>query len=303
MSAPPPRRSALLSFRFLFSAAAGSVAMGLAAAFGPPEAQLAVLGCLVSILSGLFLAYLGQEDERERRRNAAVESLAAPLALAADPDLFRLYRSLCDGLTAVARQSDPILRDAALEKFASVAEQIAGLADGKVAFALTEGWRTLYERLLRTPALKTYRSVAWVRSPDYWQDAPGRQSMRVNFEAAEAGVLVERVVILRDDLWPAGELLPLPAIFPWIEEQHNHSLRVSVVRESDVARETDLLADVGIYGTRAVGTQELDERSRTLRFTLDLDPQAVRAAEDRWRRLALYAVSVRSLLDRAERAG
>ena len=31
-------------------------------------------------------------------------------------------------------------------------------------------------------------------------------------------------------------------------------------------------------------------RSRTLRFILNLDPQAVRAAEDRWRRLALYAI-------------
>ena len=35
----------------------------------------------------------------------------------------------------------------------------------------------------------------------------------------------------------------------------------------------DLLADFGIYGDRAVGTQELDEQSRTVRFTLSFDPQ------------------------------
>lgn len=299
----PFRRSALLSFRFLFTAAAGSVLMGLVTVYSPLSAQIAVLGSFVSIVGGLFLAYLAQEDTREKYRADAIESLAAPLALASDPELFQLYRSICDGLTAVSRLPDPIMRDAAVQKLASVAEQVSGLAAGRVVFALTEGWRTVYERLLRSPGLGEYRSVAWVRSPDYWQDAPGRQSMRVNFEAAEAGVLIERVVILRDDLWPPGTLLPLPTIWPWIEEQHNHGLWVALVRESEVAREQDLLADTGIYGTRAVGVQELDDRSRTLRFTLDLDPQAVRAAEDRWRRLALYSASVRSLLDRAERGG
>jgi hypothetical protein len=190
--------------------------MGPAAAFGPLSAQLVMLGCFISIVGGLFLAYIGQEDERERRRNAAIESLSAPLALASDPELFRLYRSLCDNLTIIARQTDSILRDAAVQKLGSVAEQIGSLASGKVVFALTEGWRTVYER-----RLGTYRSVAWVRSPSYWQDPPGRQSMRVNFDAVRRGVLIERVVILRDDLWPAGTLLPIPEILSWIEEQHS----------------------------------------------------------------------------------
>jgi threonine/homoserine/homoserine lactone efflux protein len=73
------RRSALLSFRFLFTAAFGSVLMGLVAAFGALPAQLAMLGCFVSIVGGLFLAYLGQEDERDRQRNAAIESLSVPV--------------------------------------------------------------------------------------------------------------------------------------------------------------------------------------------------------------------------------
>jgi hypothetical protein len=291
------RRSALLSFRFLFTAAIGSVLMGLVAAFGTLPAQLAMLGCFVSVVGGLFLAYLGQEDEREQRRNAAIESLSAPLTLSSDPELFRLYHSLCDGLTAVARQPEGILRDASVQKLASVAEQVSGLAAGKVVFAQTEAWRTVYERLLLSPGLKTYRSVAWVQTPDYWQDLPGRQSMRVNFEAIARGVLIERVVILQSGLWPVEAPLPLSGVLSWIEEQHGHGVRVSLARESEVAREPDLLADIGIYGTRAVGTQELDENSRTLRFTLDLDPQAVRAAEDRWRRLALYAVPFQNLRD------
>ena len=251
------RRSALLSFRFLFTAALGSVLMGLVATFGTLPTQLAMLGCFISVVGGLFLAYLGQEDDRERQRNAAIESLSAPLALASDPELFRLYRSLCEGLTAVARQPAGVLRDAAVQKLASVAEQVTGLAAGKVVFALTEGWRTVYERLLRSPGLRAYRSVAWVQTLDYWQDSPGRQSMRVNFEAVARGVAIERTVILPDKLWRPGAALPRPEILPWIEEQHDRGVRVALVRESEAGREPDLLADVGIYGTWAVGLQEL----------------------------------------------
>ena len=132
----------------------------------------------------------------------------------------------------------------------------------------------------------------------YWQDEPGKRSMSVNFEAAHRGVLVERVIILRDELWPRNQLLPSQEILPWIEEQHNHGLWVTLVRESDLSsREPDLLVDMGIYGDRAVGVQELDEMCRTLRFTLDVDPEAVQAADARWQRLLLYARSLRSLLD------
>jgi hypothetical protein len=283
------RRSALLSFQFLFTAALGSVLMGVVAAFGTPAEQLAMVGCFVSVLGGLFLSYLGQDEERERQRNTALESLSTPLALAADPELFQIYQSLCEGLTAVGRRPEGILRDAAVQKLVSVTGQVADLATGRIEFFLTEGWRTVYERLLLSPQLRVYRSAAWVHTSDYWQDAPGRQSMRANFQAAARGVAIERVVILPKNLWPPNASLPVPAILPWIEEQHCHGLRISLVRESEIAREPDLLADIGLYGSEAVGEQELDEHSRTLRFTLNLDPQAVRAAEDRWRRLALYA--------------
>jgi hypothetical protein len=294
------RSSALLSFRFLFTAAFGSVLMGLVAAFATLPAQLGMLGCFVSIVGGLFLAYLGQEDERERRRNAAIESLSAPLILASEPDLFRLHRSLCDGLTAVARQPAGILRDTSVQKLASVAEQVNALAAGKIVFAQTEGWRTVYERLLTSAGLKSYRSVAWVETSEYWQDPPGRQSMRVNFDVVARSVVIERIVILPDKLWPRSAAVPVSNILEWIEEQHRHGLKISLVRESDVARESDLLADMGIYGTWAVGVQELDEHSRTLRFTLNIDPQAIREAEDRWKRLSLYATPFQNPRDSAK---
>lgn len=298
MSDPSRRRSVLLSFQFVGTALVGSLAMALVSAFAPPAAQVAVLGALVSVLVGLFVGYMGQEDRRERRRDELVERLAVPLALAPEPDLYEQYLAICRGLTELARQADPVLREIAVLKLASLAGEIGSLADGRVEFGATEAWRTVYERLLGGPDLKEYRSVAWVRSNDYWRDQPGRQSMRVNFEAAHRGVLVERIVILPDALWPARQPLPSDDVLPWIREQHDHGLWVTLVRESEAAAEPDLLADFGIYGDRAVGVQETDDRSRTVRFTLSFDPQAVRVAQERWRRLSIYATSFRSLLDR-----
>jgi hypothetical protein len=292
-------RSVLLSFRFVGPALVGSLTMALVAAFAPLEAQVAVLGAFVSILGGLFLSYVEQDGDRERQKGEVLEKLSVPLTLARDPELFDQYAAFCRVMTELAELSDPILRETAVLKLASVNAQITPLSNGTVVFAGTEGWRTVYEKLLASPDLKEYRSVAVVRTKDYWQDAPGRQSMKANFDAILRRVRIERVVILKDDLWPAASLLPVPEVLPWLEEQHNNGVWVVLVREGDLAGEPDLRTDYGIYGERAVGTQELDDRSRTLRFTLSFDPAEVRLGMDRWRRLALFGTSFQSLLDRS----
>lgn len=293
-------RSPLLTFQFLGTSLVGSLVTALVTVFAPPAAQVAVLGSFVSILGGLFLAYMGQEAERERRRAEQLERLTVPLTLAPEHDLFEQYLAVCRALTELASQDDPILKEFAGLKLASLAEQVRGLAGGVIEFSATETWRTVYEKLLKSADLREYRSVAWVRAKGYWQDQPGRQSMAANFEAAHRGVLIERVIILRDDLWPKSDLLPTDDIRPWIEEQHNHGLWVALVRESDLESEPGVLADVGLYGNRAVGIQDLDERARTVRFTLSFDRQTVRLARDRWDRLYLFATPYRTLLDRSE---
>jgi len=68
-------------------------------------------------------------------------------------------------------------------------------------------------------------------------------------------------------------------------------------RESDIESEPDLPLDFGIYGELAVGTQSLDEECRTREFLLDFNAEAVKLAEDRWRRLKLHATALRTLLD------
>jgi hypothetical protein len=275
--------------------------MALAAAFGSTEVQIGMLGALVSSLAGLFYGYMQQDEERERRQTELLTRLSVPVALAADRELYAEYIGICDALSELAMQTDPILREIAVLKAASLREEITSLADGTVVFSGTETWRTVYDKLLSSADVMKYRSVAWVRNAEYWQDAPGRQSMVANFEAVERGVLIERTVILRDDLWPRCDSVPVGPIGRWIEEQHNHGFWICLVRESQLAGETDLLVDMGIYGDRAVGIQELDERSRTIRFILQFDSQAVRLAQERWRRLQLFAISYRELLDRLDR--
>lgn len=299
----PARRSVLLSFRFLGPTLVGSLAMALVCTFAPLAAQLAILGALISTLGGLFLAYLEQEEDRERRRTEQLERLSVPLTLAPEHELYDQYVAFSRALVDLAAQSDPILREIAVLKLSSVNGQIESLADGTVVFAGTEAWRTVYEKLLGSNDIRDYRSVALVRTKDYWQDPPGRQSMQVNFDAAYRGLLVERIIILRNELWPKGAHLPVPEILPWIEDQHNHGLWVCLVRESELTHEADLLTDIGIYGDRALGTQELDERCRTLRFVLQFDPQAVRLAKDRWKRLLVYTTSFQRLLDRLPTEG
>ena len=203
-----PRRSALLSFRFLGTALAGSLVMALVSIFGPLPAQIALLGAFVSILGGLFLSYLAQDDERERQRCEAIERLSVPLSLAPDRELYEQYLTICQALTELAARADPILRQIALLKLASLVEQIEALAGGTAVFNTTESWRAVYEQLLRSKDVREYRSVAWVKTPDYWQDAPGRQSMQVNFEAVRRGVLIERVIIVCDGLWPRNSSCP-----------------------------------------------------------------------------------------------
>ncbi len=287
----------MLSFRFVTVAAFGSLAMAIVSAFGPMEAQVGMLGALVSILAGVLLSYLEQEEERERQRIKLLQQLAVPVALASDSELYDQYVGIRDALNLLAMQPDPILREIAALKAASMHQEINSLADGTIVFSGTETWRTVYDKLLASPDILEYQSVAWVRSAQYWQDPPGRQSMQANFAAVERGLLIERIVILRDELWPAGEIIPTGEIGHWVEEQHNHGLWVCLVRESQLAGESDLLADLGIYGNRAVGIQELDEHSRTVRFTLQFDPQIIYLARERWRRLMLFASSYRQLLD------
>ncbi len=251
--------------------------------------------CMLLVLTAASTVHM-QQSLRDQR--ILLKNLAVPLQLTPDSDLFACYRLFTEALAGLADTADPLQREFALSKLDSLCEEIEELAQGQIVFHGTETWRAAYGDLLSSLTVKSYFSVSWVRSGDYWNDPPGRHSMRLNYELLKRGFRIERILILADELWPFEEAHPTPEIRPWIDEQLLRGVSVRLVRESDLADERDLLADFGIYGDRAVGVQELDEHSRTVRFLLQFDERSRQQAHDRWRRLQLFATPCSSLLDR-----
>ena len=266
----------------------------------PPAALTALVGIAVSIL----IAFVALQSGRCWSSTEQSSVLETSLALASDRDLFDRFRLLSLSLLLIGQRRDSIFREIALEHVDELVRRTATIAEGTFVFEGTETWRLVYERLLRSPGLHLYRSVAWVKNANYWQDEPGRKSMAVNFELHEGERLnIERIAIITDELWPDGEIWPAEPLRQWLHEQHARGIWVKFVRQSALANEPDLMADIGVYGSRALGIQELDEQCRTVRFTLTFDYASVAAAEERWKRLAVYAESFAGYLDRYEMPG
>jgi len=284
-----------LSYRFAVAVGGGVLLTAIVCASSGPSVQSALLGILLSISIGLAWECLS----RQRPMGRDLGLLETPFFLSHDTQVFDRYRQISQSLLTVSQKPDPIYREVALEELTRLAAECAEVAAGKIVYEGTETWRIIYDKLLRSPGLHLYRSVAWVKNANYWQDEPGRQSMKVNFELHDNGPLnIERIVILANEVWPAKEPLPVERIHRWIREQNDHGIWVKMVRESELAQEPELIADIGIYGSRAVGVQELDEQCRTVRFTLTFDFNEVTKAEERWNRLSVYSTSYQELLDR-----
>lgn len=215
--------------------------------------------------------------------------LTTPLAIAHDPEALALHRELAGSVRDLTTNLDPIYRELALNRTRQLAGELRAVARGEIEFLGTEAWRRAYEQLLRSSGLYRYRSAAYVRTAAYWQDEPGRQSMRVNYEMISSGLIIERIAVVADTLWPDGERLPVEPIASWIDDQAQNGVKIRLVRASRI--ENDLLADFGLYGNRAVGRQEIDDLGRTVRFVLSFDFAELLAAEARWEKLAVYAES------------
>ena len=273
----------------------GGILVVLTSLFAPVQLQIASHGLLIVALLVVTTTHREQPS-----LPLDLEIFRVPILLARDNDVFEIYRGMADSLEVIATNKDPIYRHLALDRTKSAAHQVRELAEGRVVFTCTETWRNVYARLLSSPGLHLYRSIACVRTSTYWQDEPGRQSMEINYELASSGRLnVERIAILPDNLWPAGEFFPLEPLRTWLHEQHAHGIRIYLVRQSALIGDLDLVVDLGIYGTRAVGMQELDDQGRTVRFTLSFDFPEVLAAEKRWERLSVYSISYQNLLDQS----
>jgi hypothetical protein len=281
------------------SATCGTIVL-LAALLLPLVGVVAVVGLLVSILVGMTFVR-NNSVETEPKLPSDLEST---LLIARDEELFDRYRRTTSLLLKVSQHQDPIYRAIALEQVDDLIRRLTSIAAGSLIFEGTETWRIVYERLLRSPGLYLYRSVSWVKNANYWQDEPGRKSMQVNFELHEQEALnIERIAIVADELWPVAEKWPVEPIRHWLHEQHVRGIWMKMVRESALHKVPDLIADMGIYGSRALGIQELDEQCRTVRFVLTFDFAKVVEAEARWNRLLVYAKSYSEHLDQHDRLG
>jgi hypothetical protein len=219
--------------------------------------------------------------------------------LIGDQKLLAQVQRIVDACSLASMIHDPIHRELLLERIGDLATGMEVMATGSVEFDTTERWRLFYEQLLTSPGLHKYQSVAWVRDDSYWHSEAGLNSIRLNHRLSELQQLtIERIVILSDELWPDRKALPVVRIQDWLIEQHHHDISLWLVRESELAHEADLLMDLGIYGIRATGIQELDDEGGTRRFTLQFGFEHVQAAQERWKRLLVYAVKYRDFLDR-----
>lgn len=260
--------------------------------FGPLPIQVGYLGILIAIVLAMLVARAGDS------RSEHPEAFRDPLLLAKDEDFFELYRHATGALKTISLNKDPIYRNLAIHRSTELAGQLSAMAEGQFMFLGTETWRMVYAQLLRSPGLHLYRSVAYVKTATYWQDQPGRHSMQINLQMIDKEQLsIERIAIIPEHLWPTGERVPVEPVNGWICEQHTHGVTIKLVRQSTLANEPDLVVDLGIYGNRAVGIQELDDQGRTVRFTLSFDFVDVLAAEQRWERLSVYATPYRELLE------
>lgn len=250
---------------------------------------------LTVINLGLLLAVLMALQRLQQSLPQAVE-LAR---LATEPVLFNSVRDIITAGERLRPARDPVQRDLALQFLEATATKFRDMAAGSFEFHSTERWRVAYEQLLTSPGLHHYRSVAVIWTPSYWQSEAGFNSMQLNHQLSAAHkLLIERVVILADPLWPNRQALPVDTIQEWLIEQHHHGIQLWLVRVSELTQETDLMTDLGIYGSRAVGTQEVETSGATRQFLLRFGLEPVQAAEEKWNRLLVYAVPYEKFLDR-----
>ncbi len=255
--------------------------------------RTAWLGALLTLVVALLL---------HRRRESDQNSLGlldTPFSLSHDVEVFDRYQRISQQMLRISHRSSVVFRSLALQRLDEMAAGCAAMGRGVINFEQTETWRIAYEQLLREPTVFSYRSVALVRHPQYWQDAAGTGSMQFNFHLVEQQVLtIERIVLIADELWPKGQDLPVEELRQWIHEQSVHGIWMRLARLSDLRKEPELIRDLGIYGQLAVGTQELaDDNLRTLRFSLNFELSAVREAERQWEKLGVYSVAYKELLN------
>ncbi|VTR91602.1 Membrane protein OS=Rhodopirellula europaea 6C GN=RE6C_02843 PE=4 SV=1 [Gemmata massiliana] len=271
--------------------------MIILALIGVPALPLALLGAGFGIVGGLVSASILRWNHANLSKHQVV-----PPELATNTELVRVYHILREALFTVASGPDGIPKETLTQKIVALGVQLRAMATGTNTFAGSGSWYVAHDAVLAVPDLREYLAVVRVRDPECVRDPVIQESLRATFAAVNRGVLVERVLVISDTLWPGDRVLPTDDVRPWIEDQHNHGLRVILLRERDLPTDTSGPIDTCVFDDWGVGTRDLDDRSQTVRVALDFAPGAVRAARERLDRLSQIGIPFGELLERAERS-
>ena len=275
---------------FLSASLLGTLVMGLLSAYGTLTVQIAMVGTLVSIMAGVSLSVMQEIERFSRESNAALTDMRLILPLTADSTLRSSYDEFIGALQVVNDSHNALFRTLGRERVASLSHDFRNLSHRRLVYVGTEAWRSAYAEVLRHSALTDYRSVAWVRSDNYWQDQPGLQSLRINCELAARGINVTRIIVHRRREPTECSRWAPSRITAWMKMQLKAGIRLLYIDEQVLLHEKDLLADFGIYGSIAVGILDADDTSsRTLQFRLSFDPMDLEIHREKWERLLLYA--------------
>ena len=287
------QKTSRFEIRPVMAMVVGGLGSVLVAIVGNMAVQTVWLGLLLSAVIAMLVRRRGRND------GSSIGLLETPFYLSHDTEVFDRYRQMSQQFLRISQRSSKVYRDLALQILDDMTRRCVEMGQGRIVFLETETWRLAYERLLREPTVFTYRSVAVVRNPKYWQDAAGSGSMQFNFQLIDDQVItIERIVVIADHLWPKDQELPDDELRQWIHEQSVHGIWMKLVRISDLQKEPELVRDMGIYGQLAVGTQQLaDDNLRTQRFILNFDLNEIREAERLWEKLGVYSAAYKDLLD------
>ena len=261
----------------------------------PQAVQIGLVDCYTLLFTVLIISSLISDEKYSDRFQTCFRRLDKPWL---GQQLTDNYEQFIAEIARSLRIDDPLFKKLALHRLQQVDRQSDAMRQGVIEYYDTESWRLAYEVLLRDDEVKRYRSVALVNAEGYWQDVLGRQSLELNYELQTLKSLsIERIVIIADNLWPKSKMLPVESIADWVFEQHNHGIWVELVRASRLEAVPELLADIGIYGEKALGKQLLDSKLRTMKFSLSFNQRDLQQGIENWRRLQKHATSVRKLLD------
>ena len=200
----------------------------------------------------------------------------------------------------MAESIDSILRQFLMLKSADLGDELQMLPDGTFRITSPSDWQTIYEQFLRNVDITKFWSVAWVKTSDYGQDPLSQLRLQIDFDAVRRRVMLHRVVIVADQLWPLSDLHPQESLRTWVECQHDHGIWVGLVRESQIAHVSDLLSEFGIFGDRALAVREHNDEQLSIPYVLSFDAVQIQKAKARWKRMKTYAISYMTLLDQLE---